>query len=737
MKILMATMGMDIGGAETHVVELSRELARQGHEIIVASNGGAYVSALTSAGIRHFCVPMHRRNVFYMLQSRKLLKQIIRDEKPDLVHAHARIPAFLCGTLQKKFHFPFVTTCHGVYQMSSTLKLLSNWGQRTLAVSEDVQEYLLEQYYLPREQIRLTINGIPPHAVDPSVNLDALRQELSLVSGPVLGHVSRIDPETVLVAQLLTEIAPSLAEAIPNLQILIVGGGESFAALQQLAQKANQKIGRNCLVLTDSRTDISELLSLCDCFVGVSRAALEAMAAGIPAVLSGKQGHTGLFTEDGLQDAIDTNFCCRSHPEPTAKTLLESLLELLHLPEAQRQELASYGMQVVAEHYSIARMTEDSLTMYAQVLRKDYHVLMSGYYGFSNSGDDAILQAIHHGILATGNHVSVTVLSGSPAETKNLYGLNALPRLNIPAIFRAMRRCDALISGGGSLLQDRTSTRSLLYYLFIIRLAQWFGKPVMLYANGIGPVQKPGNRRRVRSVVEKATVVTLRDQNSAQELREMGIAREDLHVTADPVFRLVPASTQRAQELLESIGMNPRQNFVAISVRDWSVKNQFPRQLAALCEHLYHAHGLATLFILMQPKKDLDISRRVRQSMTTPSYLLDLTTTPAELMAVLGQAKLCVAMRLHTLIFAARMSVPSLGLVYDPKVSSYLEELSMPSAGNVTDFDEAHAIRTADALMENYAQAKEQIAARSGALSATAAENELLLLDMLAQTEPE
>ena len=737
MKILMATMGMDIGGAETHVVELSRELVRQGHELIVASNGGAYVSALTSVGIRHYIVPMHRRNVFYMLQSRRLLKQIIREEKPDLVHAHARIPAFLCGTLQKKFRFPFVTTCHGVYQMSSTLKLLSNWGQRTLAVSEDVQEYLLEQYHLPREQIRLTINGIPPYAIDPSVNLDALRRELSLGSGPVLGHVSRIDPETVLVAQLLTEIAPALADKTPNLQILIVGGGESFPALQQLAQKANQKIGRNCLVLTDSRTDISELLSLCDCFVGVSRAALEAMAAGIPAVLSGKQGHTGLFTKDGLQDAIDTNFCCRNHPEPTAETLQESLMQLLHLPKDTRQELSDYGMQVVAEHYSIARMAEDSLTMYAQVLRRDYHVLMSGYYGFSNSGDDAILQAIHHGILATGDHVSVTVLSGSPAETKSLYGLHALPRLNIPAILRAMHRCDALISGGGSLLQDRTSTRSLLYYLFIIRLAQWFGKPVMLYANGIGPVQKPENRRRVRSVVEKATVVTLRDQNSAQELREMGITRGDLHVTADPVFRLVPAGKPRARELLQAIGMNPEQSFVAISVRDWPVKNQFPRQLATLCEHLYHSYGLETLFILMQPKKDLDISRRVRQNMSTPSYLLDITTTPAELMSVLGQAKLCVAMRLHTLIFAARMSVPSLGLVYDPKVSSYLEELSMPSAGNVTDFDEAFAIRTADALMENYDQAKEQIAARSGALSATAAENELLLLNMLAQTEHE
>ena len=113
MKILMATMGLDIGGAETHIVELAKELKAEGHDIVVASNGGVYVPEIVAAGIRHYQVPMHRRDAGCMLRSRKLLKEIIRTERPDVVHAHARIPAFLCGTLQRTMKFPFVTTAQG------------------------------------------------------------------------------------------------------------------------------------------------------------------------------------------------------------------------------------------------------------------------------------------------------------------------------------------------------------------------------------------------------------------------------------------------------------------------------------------------------------------------------------------------------------------------------------------------------------------------------------------------
>jgi len=137
----------------------------------------------------------------------------------------------------------------------------------------------------------------------------------------------------------------------------------------------------------------------------------------------------------------------------------------------------------------------------------------------------------------------------------------------------------------------------------------------------------------------------------------------------------------------------------------------------------------------MQPSRDRAISQQVQGFMEEPSHLLDVPCSPRELMAVLGQARLCLAMRLHTLIFAARMAVPSMGLVYDPKVESYLQELDQPSAGHVNRFDGAEAIRRVDALMADYKGVLARLKEKSAQLTQSAQENERLLLEMLERHE--
>ena len=180
MKILMATMGLDIGGAETHIVELSKELKHRGHDILIVSNGGVYVSEVEAVGIRHYQAPLHQRSVAAMNRARRILREVIAREQPDIVHAHARIPAFLCGLLHRRMKFAFVTSCHGVYQVSGALKLLSNWGEHTLAVSEDIAAYLMNQYSIPAEQITLTINGIDTEKFSPERPGTEVRAELGL-----------------------------------------------------------------------------------------------------------------------------------------------------------------------------------------------------------------------------------------------------------------------------------------------------------------------------------------------------------------------------------------------------------------------------------------------------------------------------------------------------------------------------------------------------------------------------
>ena len=731
-KILMATMGLDIGGAETHIVELAKQLHVMGHDVVVVSNGGVYVPEIEAAGIRHYEAPLHRRSIGCMRRSLSVLKKVIQQEKPDIVHAHARIPGFLCGILHKRMGFPFVTTAHWVFQTSGGLRYLTNWGQRTIAVSDDIKAYLIREYGVPGERISVTINGIDTDKFSPEVSGVKVLSEFGLdANAPVVSYVSRMDEDRALVARQLIEIAPELERRIPGVQLLIAGGGNVFDELKELAGKVNETLGRKMIAMTGPRTDINEIVAAGDMFVGVSRAALEGMAAAKPVIVAGNEGYQGLFGPDKLEEARLGNFCCRGLELSTPERLLADVTAVLNLPEDRRNGLGTYGRQVIFDYYSVRRMAQDCLDMYAAVRKKAHNVLMSGYYGFSNAGDDAILQSIRDNLITASDEIAVTVLSNDPQQTRERYGLDAVARFNPIKVWQAMRRCDVLLSGGGSLLQDRTSTRSLLYYLFLMRLARSMGKKVMLYANGIGPVSRPANRRRVKRAVEQADLVTLRDHSSAEELRAMGVERQDLHVTADPVFTMERAERKRVDEILEKAGVEKGKDFAVISVRDWPGMGAFPQELAVVCDHLHEKYGLESLFVLMQPEHDRAVSRQVVGSMTGPGIVLDQALTPAELMGVIAEGKLCLAMRLHTLIFAARVAVPVAGLVYDPKVRSYLEELEMPGAGEVESFDSARAVACVDALMADYETRRAVLEERSCRLTVAAGENERLLLELL------
>ncbi len=290
MKILMATMGLDIGGAETHILELAKELKARKNDVLIASNGGVYVSELESVGVRHIKAPMNVRSAGKMLTSWRLMDRLIRSEKPDIVHAHARIPALICSRVCKKYGIPFVTTAHWVFDTSGLLRYITQWGSRTIAVSEDIVRYLTDNYGVPRRDIFVTINGIDTKKFTPDNPGTAVRGEFSLGSGPVVVHVSRLDDSRADAARRLTEAAVPLSRLYPGMRILITGGGDAEEEIRLSAEKANREAGYDCVVLTGPRADIADIVASGDIFVGVSRAALEAMAAGQPVILAGNEG---------------------------------------------------------------------------------------------------------------------------------------------------------------------------------------------------------------------------------------------------------------------------------------------------------------------------------------------------------------------------------------------------------------------------------------------------------------
>ena len=738
-KILMVLMGLEIGGAETHVVELSKELKKQGYDIIVASNGGVYEKELAEAGIRHFQAPLNERNLFKMARSYFLLKKVIKKEKVDIVHSHARIPSFVCGLLKKRMKdgFTFVTSAHWVFYTGMGLKYISNWGQKVVAVSDDIREYLMENYRVRYDDIFVTINGIDTEKFSPDTDQTKIREEFGLKKEePTLVYVSRMDESRALVARQLIALGPKLAKAIPGLRMLIVGGGDVYEELAEKTKEANAAIGRECITMTGGRTDINELVSVGDVFVGVSRAALEAMAAEKPVIVAGNEGYIGLFGREKLELAQENNFCCRGCEMSSEELLFRDVVHAFNeLTDEERQKMGAYGREVIFEYYSVTKMAGDCVEAYHAAYKEthvpQYHVVMSGYYGFNNTGDEAIMLSMHKNIQQLGDNYHITVLSNKPEETREKYGIEAVYRFGVRDVFHAIRKSDVLLSGGGSLLQDSTSTRSLMYYLSITVMAKMLRKKVMLYANGIGPVSGKRNRRLVKQVVNKADLITLREENSYEELLSMGVNPKKCFVTADPVFTMDGISREEAKDLLAAEGVPMDKPVVVVSVRNWKDMDKFIGRFAELCDTIVETYDRNIVFLGMQMPNDMTVSEKVRRKMKQEAYILKGNYSPYEVMGIISQADFILSMRLHTLIFAARQRVPLIGFIYDPKIEYYLEKLDMPSGGKLKEFDKEETLALVDEMIHNKQVFIDKLEKKEAELEKMAHRNEKYLAKLL------
>lgn len=370
-NLLMALMQLEIGGAETHVVELSKELQKRGYNITVASNGGVYEKELSEAGIKHYKLPLHSKKPKDMLEAYKGLRKIIKEENIELVHSHARIPSFLLGRLHKKMHFPFVTTAHWVFDTSHGLKYLTDWGEKTVAVSEDIKKYLMDNYKTPEENIFVTINGIDTKKFSDTLDASSVCEEFNIPKDAnTIVYISRMDEDRSLVAKQLIEVLPKLDNIIENLALLIVGDGNDFENVKKLAQDTNEKLGRTAIKLSGARCDIARLISPAKLFVGVSRSALEAMAEAKPVIIAGNEGYIGLFDEDKLQVGIDTNFCCRGCEESTPERLAQDIGEFFGMWDEDIEKISQYGRKLIMDNYSVGKMADDTEAAYNACLEK-------------------------------------------------------------------------------------------------------------------------------------------------------------------------------------------------------------------------------------------------------------------------------------------------------------------------------------------------------------------------------
>ena len=701
MKILMVLMGLEIGGAETHVAELAMELARRGHDVHVASNGGVYEKEIAAYNIKHYKLPLHTKRPSCILKSYVGLKKIIKSNNFDIVHAHARIPGFICGMLHKKLKFRFITTAHWVFKTDFMLKHITNWGERSIAVSNDIKKYLIDNYKYPADKIDVTINGIDTDKFSVNTDYSDIAKEFELLEGKTrIVYVSRMDVDRSAVAFNLLNVTPKLYEKYPDLEVVIVGGGNDYDRLVAKVNEVNNTLGIRVAVATNGRTDINKFVASGDMFIGVSRAALEAMSAQKPVIIAGNEGYIGVFEQDKIDVCIKTNFCCRGCEMPEDEILYNDICRILD--DESIKEMGEFNRQFILDNYSVARMVNDYENAYKKLLAKNpfrkNDVLISGYYGYKNIGDDSLLKAIVQTLKEQKPDVSITVLSKKPKETAELYNVGSIHRYNVFKIWNILRHTRLLVSGGGSLLQDVTSNHSYKYYSSIIKIAIWCGAKVMVYANGIGPLVGEKNRKDCKNLLDRVHKITLRDEQSMQELESMGLQNE-ITVSADPAFSLIPSNE----------GFKEETPYFVVSVRKWKeLPDDFADKLGAVCNAIREKYGFTPIFVPMQSWMDTDLSVEVAarcEGKVTPNF-----ENVENLIEYIKNSEFVLGMRLHSLIYSLNVGVPLVALSYDPKVDAIVHKWDCCKAFDVENIDVTDMISQVEYVIENRGYLKDEIA---------------------------
>ncbi len=711
-KILMALMSFSIGGAETHVLELSGELKKKGFDVVLISGGGVYEEVLKEMGIKHYTAPLYTKNPLQVIKSLKILKRVIKEEKIDIVHAHGRIPAFLCSILHKTMDFVFVTTAHWVFTTKYGLKYISKWGKKTVAVSEDIKKYLMENYNTNPMDIFVTINGIDTEKFSQNADFSSVMTEFDL-SGDTrkIVYISRMDEDRAEVAFRLLNIAPELSSLYDDIEIVIVGGGNVYDKIELKAKEVNEKVGKRLVTLAGARTDIYKFAAMSDLFIGVSRAALEAMACAKPVIVAGNEGYIGIFDKDKLDVCIDTNFCCRGCELSSDERLLKDVCYLLSADSEEIKRLSAYSRETILDSYSVSKMADDNIRMYkAAVDKYEYDAVISGYYGFENSGDEALLCGIIDNLRKSDEDIKICVLSKSPKDTAEKYGVHSVNRYNFFKVSKILKKSRLFISGGGSLLQDVTSSKSLWYYISMIKLAKSKGVPVMVYANGIGPIEKQFNKKLAIRALELAKKITLREDGSYMFLKDMGIDMSKVEITADPALLIEPISKKEAIAILEKEGISADKKCIGISVRNWKTEGaDFEENIsAALCD-ICKKYDLFPVFFPLKQPEDIEISHRIAKRLDVESKVLECKYSAPEIIGIVGEMELMLCMRLHAVIYAAVRAVPSVNISYDPKVSNMASYLGLGDSMEIPTLTKEDLTNQLSDIIENKDKIKNEL----------------------------
>ena len=331
-------------------------------------------------------------------------------------------------------------------------------------------------------------------------------------------------------------------------------------------------------------------------------------------------------------------------------------------------------------------------------------VVISGYYGFGNLGDEAILEEIIDEVKQLVAPEKIYVLSNNPQNTSRSFGVKAVSRWKLKALTDLLTSTKLFISGGGGLFQDVTSAKPPVFYAFQIAVARLMGAKVLIFAQGLGPLRSFASKGVTRGAFTMANLITVRDQDSHSLLNSWGINSE---LTADPVWKLQPSTLPAAiadqfkmltganfkeksflpygsEENRERVEKEEKPNLlVGLSLRESKNFSNEQMEILALSLHKHLPDSAQLLLLPLQKEQDLPQLERFEKlwqkygrkaTFVNPVHM----SKPSEWLSLFSRLDLLVGMRLHAVIMSLKSKVPVIGLAYDHKVSYVLTQFEQP-----------------------------------------------------------
>lgn len=304
------------------------------------------------------------------------------------------------------------------------------------------------------------------------------------------------------------------------------------------------------------------------------------------------------------------------------------------------------------------------------------NLVIAGYFGCGNMGDDAILVGFAHGLHTGGfNNTEITVMSGAPEETFRYYGYRSIPRMDSKAYDAALEKADALVFPGGSIFQDVTSVRSVAYYSGLISKAKKAGKKVLLVGQGVGPLNSFFGKKMAAKAFNQADLIVVRDPISKNTLQSLGV-KTPIKVGADSAF-LLPDKINEDESLSFNIG---DMRSVGVSPRPFGKDKKFVIELfGELCRLLFQAKMMPVL-IEMDKSQDGPLITEIEKQQGGKIPDLRKQQTPMQIQGRIARMDGMIAMRLHAGILATTVGVPPLMINYDPKVAAFSKMLDIGGA---------------------------------------------------------